>query len=355
MLNKEAMSDNDFESLLNEYDYKFQKGDLVKGVVIGYDPENVIVDIGAKTNAMVPNREAVVDADNDNVKDTLKKGCEYEFLIVRNEDEEGEFILSYKKVALAYNWKELEALKEEDATVTGKVLSSVKGGVLVEVMGVRGFVPSSHLKTRDIQSVIGETLEFKILTMDASQNNFILSNKKVYSDQNEGDKIDLFEKLEVGQIVEGEVVRITDFGAFVDIGGIDGLIPLSQMSWKWVDHPGDILKVNTTIKVEVIGIDPDKHRISLSLKNLEPDPWELARDTIKEGEKIEGVVTRIKHFGAFVEVADGVEALLPTSEINDYQNENSCILSVGDKIITTVIKFNPDDRRVSLSVTNKTE
>ena len=111
MLNKEAMSDNDFESLLNEYDYKFQKGDLVKGVVIGYDPENVIVDIGAKTNAMVPNREAVVDADNDNVKDTLKKGCEYEFLIVRNEDEEGEFILSYKKVALAYNWKELEALK----------------------------------------------------------------------------------------------------------------------------------------------------------------------------------------------------------------------------------------------------
>ena len=222
-------------------------------------------------------------------------------------------------------------------------------------MGVRGFVPSSHLKTRDIQSVIGETLEFKILTMDASQNNFILSNKKVYSDQNEGDKIDLFEKLEVGQIVEGEVVRITDFGAFVDIGGIDGLIPLSQMSWKWVDHPGDILKVNTTIKVEVIGIDPDKHRISLSLKNLEPDPWELARDTIKEGEKIEGVVTRIKHFGAFVEVADGVEALLPTSEINDYQNENSCILSVRDKIITTVIKFNPDDRRVSLSVTNKTE
>ena len=354
MSNKQAISDNDFETLLNEYDYKFQKGDLVKGTVVGYDPDNVIVDIGAKTNALVPNREAVVEA-GDDIKETLKKGEQYEFLIIRDEDEEGEFLLSYKKVALAYNWKELETLKENNETVQGKVLSCVKGGVLVEVMGVRGFVPSSHLRTRDVQSVIGETLEFKILTMDAAQNNFILSNKKVYADQNDNEKNDLFEKLEVGNVVEGEVVRITDFGAFVDIGGIDGLIPLSQMSWKWVDHPGDILKLNSTIKVEIIGIDYDKHRISLSLKNLEPDPWDLARDIIKEGEKIEGVITRIKHFCAFVEIANGVEALLPTSEINDYQNEKSCILSVGDKIVTTVIKFNPDDRRVSLSVANKEE
>lgn len=349
MTNSNTINDSDFEALLADYDYKFKKGDLIKGVVCGYEPDGVTVDIGAKTTAVVPTKEALVDS-NSSLAETLEKGKEYEFLIIKEEDDDGKFILSYKKVALAYNWRELEAKKENDEIVIGKVVSSVKGGVLVEVMGVRGFVPASHLKSRDAQSVIGETLELKILTMDAQQNNFILSNKKAFSEANEEERNNLFQQLEIGQIVEGEVVRITDFGAFVDIGGIDGLIPLSQMSWKWVDHPNDILKVNSTVKVEIIGIDNDKHRISLSLKNLEPDPWSLAKDSIKEGEKIEGTITRIKHFGAFVEVANGVEALLPTSEIIDYQNQHDCILAVGDKITTTVLKFNPDDRRISLSV-----
>ena len=150
--------------------------------------------------------------------------------------------------------------------------------------------------------------------------------------------------------IKGEVVRITDFGAFVNIGSVDGLIPLSQISWKWIDHPSDVLKVNDVIEVEIIGIDYEKQRVSLSLKNLEPDPWIEAKDKIKEGDEIEGVVTRIKHFGAFVEVIDGVEALLPGTDLTEWQNKNNKELKIGDKIKTKILKFNPDDRRISLSI-----
>ena len=344
-----AYTDDEFESLMSQYDYKFQKGDLVKGIVCGYDSEGVIVDIGAKTSAVVPEREARIDVSVP-VKDALEKGQVYEFLIIREEDEEGKFMLSHKKVAMAYAWKELEALKDEDAIVEGTVVSVVKGGVLVEVKGVRGFVPSSHLRAKDTENIVCEKIELKILSLDPAQNNFILSNKKVYSDAQEETKENMFSNLEVGQVVKGEVVRITDFGAFIDIGGMDGLLPLSQMSWRWVDHPSDILKIADTIDVEVIGIDHDKQRVSLSLKNLEADPWIEAKNKIKENDKVEGTITRIKHFGAFVEVFPGVEALLPNNEVVEYQNKNNCILASGDKIKTTIIKFNPDDRRISLSI-----
>ena len=350
-MTEQICTDAEFEALLNNYDYSFQKGDLVKGIVCSYDSTGVIVDIGAKTAAYVPIKEAVVDKDIP-VEETLKKNHEYEFLIIREEDEDGRFMLSYKKVAMAYNWRELEQLKAEDATVEGVIVSSVKGGVLVEVKGVRGFVPSSHLKLKSTEDVVGEKLELKILTMDIQQGNFILSNRKVYSEDKEESKKDLFDTIEIGQIVKGEVVRITDFGAFIDIGGLDALLPLSQISWRWVDHPSDILKVGDVVNVEVIVIDKDKQRISLSLKNLEKDPWLEAKDKIKDGDKIEGTVTTIKQFGACVEVFPGVEALLPNNELIEYQNQNNVILKVGDKIQTTIIKFNPDDRRISLSIKN---
>lgn len=342
-------TDDEFESLISQYDYKFQKGDLVKGLVCGYDSEGVVVDIGSKTSASVPEKEARVDT-SVSVEETLKKGEVYEFLIIKEEDEDGRFVLSHKKVAMAYAWKELEALKETDETVEGTVVSVVKGGVLVEIKGVRGFVPSSHLRAKDTDNIVGQKIELKILSLDPAQNNFILSNKKVYADTQDEAKENMFSNLEVGQVVKGEVVRITDFGAFIDIGGMDGLLPLSQMSWRWVDHPSDVLKIADTINVEIIGIDHDKQRVSLSLKNLEADPWIEAKKQIKEGDKVEGTITRIKHFGAFVEVFAGVEALLPNNEVVEYQNKNGCILAAGDKIKTTIIKFNPDDRRISLSI-----
>lgn len=349
MVTKEKFSDTEFEQLLTQYDYRFKKGDLVKGVVWSYDSEGVIVDIGSKTSAIVPLRETKLDI-SEPVENVLEKGKEYEFLIIKEEDEDGRFVLSRKKVDMAYTWKELEKIKEADEVILGTVAACVKGGILVDILGIRGFVPSSHLKCKESELNVGDKIELKILTLDSQQNNFILSNKKVYTESAEDAKRTVFSQIEVGQVLKGDVVRIADFGAFIDIGGVDGLLPLSQISWRWVDHPADILKVGDKIDVEVIGVDHDKHRVSLSLKNLEADPWIEAEKQISEGDVREGTITRIKHFGAFVEVFPGVEALLPHGELLEYQNTNNCILKVGDKINTMILKFNPTDKRISLSV-----
>ena len=344
-----ASKELDFEELLKQYDYNFQKGDLIKGIVCGYDSQGVMVDIGAKTIAVVPMREA---ADKDeNVETKLEKGNEYEFLIIREEDEDGKFLLSRKKVDLAYSWQELEKAKAADETILGTIVGIVKGGILVEISGVRGFVPSSQLRTKENDLEVGGKIELKILTLDPQQSNFILSNKKVYEDSAVEARKNVFSQIEPGQVVKGDVVRITDFGAFIDLGGIDGLLPLSQLSWRWIDHPTDILKVGDKIDVEVIAVDHDKQRVSLSLKNLEPDPWLEAEKKIKEGDKIEGTITRIKHFGAFVEVFPGVEALLPHSEVVELQNQKDCIIQVEDKVMTYILKFNPTDKRIALTVT----
>ena len=348
-MSKESITDEEFEALLAKYDYGFQKGDLVKGIVCGYDNTGVTVDIGAKTAAFVPIKEAKLD-NNTPIEEVLKKNESYEFLIIKEEDEDGKFLLSYKKVATAYSWRELEDKKAADEVVEGVITGMVKGGVLVEVNGVKGFVPSSHLRVKTTEDMIGSKIELKILSMDAQQNNFILSNKKVYSEDREETRRDTFSKIVIGERIKGEVVRITDFGAFINIGGVDGLLPLSQISWKWIDHPSDILNINDTIEVEIIGIDYDKQRVSLSLKNLEPDPWIAAKEKIHEGDEVEGVITRIKHFGAFVEVIDGVEALLPSSDLAEWQTKNNKTLEVGDKVQTVILKFNPDDRRISLSI-----
>ncbi len=348
-MSKQQYTDTEFEELLKNYDYSFQKGDLVRGIVCSYDSAGVNVDIGAKTAAYVPVKEAVIDKAV-SLEETLKKNEVYEFLIIREEDEDGRFLLSYKKVAMAYSWKELEKLKENDETVEGTIVSSVRGGLLVDVKGVRGFVPSSQLKAKSTENNTGDVIPLKILTMDIQQGNFILSNRLAFNDDKDNGKKNIFENIEAGQIVNGEVVRITDFGAFVDIGGIDALLPLSQISWRWVDHPSDVLKVGDNIKAEVIVVDNEKQRVSLSLKNLEKDPWIEAKSKIQDGAKIEGEITRIKHFGAFVEVFPGVEALLPNNELIEYQNKKNVILRAGDKIQTTIIKFNPEDRRISLSI-----
>ena len=338
----------DFEELLKQYDYNFQKGNLVKGTVCTYDSSGALVDIGAKTLALVPNREA---ADKDEkIEEKLKKGEEYEFLIIREEDEDGVFLLSKKKVDFAYAWKELEKAKEEDATILGTISSIVKGGIMVDISGVKGFIPTSQLKEKESELIVGNKIELKILTLDTQQNNFILSSRKVVEDNALEARKVVFSQIEAGQIVKGDVVRITDFGAFIDIGGIDGLLPLSQLSWRWVEHPSDILKVGDKIDVEVISVDHDKQRVSLSLKNLEPDPWLEAEKTLKEGEKVEGKITRLKHFGAFVEVFPGVEALLPHNEVAEYQNNEGKILQINDKIETYIIRFNPADKRISLSI-----
>ncbi len=345
----EKYSDEDFESLLSKYDYKFKRGDIVRGVVCAYESDGALVDIGSKSTAFVPSYEVSSDR-KARVEDVLEKNTEYEFLIVQDCDENGRFTISYKKVALAHTWAELEKIKEADETIAVVVSQVVKGGLIVDVSGVQGFIPQGQLSARGTVSNVGDKIDVKILTLDKAQNNLILSNKKVYETNMAETRKNVFSQVEVGQIVKGEVVRITDFGAFVNVGGVDCLLPLSQISWKWVEHPTDLLNVGQEINVEIIDIDHNKQRISLSLKNTEPDPWIKAEEELKEGDIKEGVITRIKPFGAFVEVLPGVEALLPQSALAAYQNKKNCILEAGAKIDTKIVKFNPKDKRIALGL-----
>ncbi len=345
----EKYSDEDFESLLVKYDYKFKRGDIVKGVVCAYESDGAIVDIGSKCAAFVPSYEVSSDK-KAKVEDVLEKNTEYEFLITNDCDENGKFNLSYKKVHLAHTWAELAKIKEADETIAVTITQVVKGGLIVDVSGVQGFVPQGQLCARETVCCVGDKIDVKILTLDKVQNNLILSNRKVFETNMAETRKNVFSQIEVGQIVKGEVVRITDFGAFVNIGGVDCLLPLSQISWKWVEHPTDLLKVGQEINVEIIDVDHDKQRISLSLKNTEPDPWIEAAKELKEGDVKEGVVTRVKNFGAFIEVLPGVEALLPQSSLAELQNSKKIIIKVGDKIDTKIIKFNPQDKRISLGL-----
>ena len=345
----EQYSDVDFESLLEKYDYKFKRGDIVRGVVCAYESDGAIVDIGSKSTAFVPSYEVSSDR-KAKVEDVLEKNTEYEFLITQDCDENGKFILSYKKVHLAHTWAELEKIKEADETISVAVAQTVKGGVVVDINGVQGFIPQGQLCARETICNVGDKIDVKILTLDKAQNNLILSNRKVFETNMAETRKNVFAQIEVGQIVKGEVVRITDFGAFVNIGGVDCLLPLSQISWKWVEHPTDLLKVGQEINVEIIDVDHDKQRISLSLKNTEPDPWIKAEEELKEGDIKDGIVTRIKGFGAFVEVLPGVEALLPQSALVELQNTSNTIVKAGDTISTKIIKFNPKDKRISLGL-----
>lgn len=342
-------ADMDFEALLKQYDYTFKKGDIVKGTVCSYDTTGVSVDIGAKNIAIVPLYEVSAQRGT-SPEEVLKKGEEYEFLITQDADDDGRFVLSYKRVHMAYIWLELEKAKQSDETIAAPVIQVVKGGVIVDISGLQGFVPQGQIYTGNPPVKVGDKLELKILTVDKKQNNLILSNKKVYESSIEESRKNVLSQVEVGQIVKGEVVRLTDFGVFVNVGGLDCLLPLSQLSWKWVEHPSDLLSVGQVIDAEIIDIDTKKNRISLSLKNLEPDPWENAAKEFQEGMVTDGLVTRIKNFGAFVEVKKGVEALLPQNCLEAYQKNTGKELKTGDSIKVKIIKFNSKDRRISLDL-----
>ena len=265
-------SDEDFEALLSKYDYKFKRGDIVKGVVCAYESDGAIVDIGSKSAAFVPPYEVSADRKN-RVEDVLEKNTEYEFLITQDCDENGRFILSYKKVSAAHTWAELEKIKEADETIAAVVTQIVKGGIIVDISGVQGFIPQGQLCARETVCNAGDRIEVKILTLDRAQNNLILSNKKVYDDTVVEARKNVFSQIEPGQVVKGDVVRITDFGAFIDIGGVDGLAHISDLSWERVKQPFDVLKVGDEIDVYVKNVDPDSKRISLSVKETLRDPW----------------------------------------------------------------------------------
>jgi len=339
---------SEFERLLQQYDYSFKRGEIVHGTVVAIEPNGALVDIGAKTAALLPNKE--LSQPYATAQSVLKAGEEHDFYILYEEDADGQLTLSLRRVQTAQNWNKLEEMMNGDVVVQCKVTAVVKGGLLVDILGLRGFIPSSHLRVRQpLDELMGTELPAKIINLDRQRNNIILSHRKMVAEQMAEQRKGLFSKLHEGALVEGEVVRLTDFGAFVDLGGVDGLLPLSQMSWRWVEHPSDILNIGDVIQVEVIGIDHDKQRVSLSIKGQHADPWTEVTKELALGHSVEGTITRMKHFGAFVEVYPGVEALLPSKDIAEHEHRTGTKLEPGQVIKTYIVKFSPEERRISLS------
>ncbi len=341
------ISDIEFEQLIEKYNYSYKPKEIVKGRVVGYDGNYVLVDIHTKTAAKCPLGEVLISKEQD-IKDILKLNEEYDFVINTPEDEDGVFYLSHRKVMLVNNLEKLEEKFKNDEIVIGSIISIVKGGVCVNVMGIKGFVPSSQLKIE--QAKIGQELELKILALDMNKSNFVLSNKKVYQESIENVKKEIIDTVELNMVVKGRVVRITDFGAFVDIGGLDALLPLSQISWSWIDNPSDVLELNEKIDVEIIAIDKEKQRISLSLKSLEQNPWIEAKDNLEPDKIIKGKVVRIKPFGAFVEVYPKVEGLLNKHQLQEYKKKNNRDLAEQDIIDVIIKKFDIDNQKINLDL-----
>ncbi|MBI1858726.1 MAG: S1 RNA-binding domain-containing protein [Candidatus Melainabacteria bacterium] len=346
----------EFERLFKDgkYNSTFEPGSLVKGSIVHLEKDGAYVDIKGKSEAFVPLKELAGNIRRTKAEDHVALGQEFEFYILKEETDENPVILSLKRVNLVQGWIKLEESKQANETIKGKVASLVKGGIIVELFGIRGFVPTSQLRLKGNEQIIpSETsLPVKILELDQRKNKLILSHKLAVQEE----KADLREKtmqnLELGQIVEGEVVRVTDFGAFIDLGGIDGLLPISEFSWQRINHPQDVLSVGQKVELKVLKIDRDTNRISLSLKRMQNDPWNELEGKIQENQTIKGTVSKIANFGAFIEVHPGVEGLLPKAEITA-ENENPRVedyLSVGQEIEALVKRFAPEEHRLSLSL-----
>lgn len=341
------ISDEEFLQLVEKYNVNFKKGDVINGLISGYDGDNALVDIGAKTSAICPKQEIITSKDED-AKEILKIGESYDFIINYPQDEDGIYYLSYKKVALKQNIEILNEKFKNNETLLGKISNLTKGGIMVNVMGLKGFMPLSQIKIDNYK--VGDELELKIIAFDLEQNNFILSNKKVYEEEILTAKKETLQKVELNMVVKGKVVRLTDFGAFVDVGGIDGLLPLSQISWSWIDKPSDVLSLGDVIDVEIIGIDKEKQRISLSLKTLEENPWLEAAQVLQKDSVVKGRITAIKTFGIFVEVYPKVEGLVGKAEFKEFLQKQETQLKVDDEIEVLIKSFDADNQKIVLKV-----
>lgn len=345
---------SEFEKLLSKTanNKSFDVGQIIKGTILQMEKDGALVDIGFKAEAFLPFREVTNRDDDQKAEDIIEAGKEYELYVLKDASEKNPLLVSYKRVAQARGWVKLEELKNDNALISGDVISQVKGGLIVEAYGVRGFIPASQLRIKGDGAAKGSTLEFKILELDKRKGKLICSQKVAIEEE----KADLREKamveLEIGQVISGEVVRVAEFGAFIDIGGIDGLLPVSEISWQRINHPKEVLSPGEQISVKVLKIDKSTKKISLSLKRLQPDPWTEIDGKFAEGQIVGGKVVKLAGFGAFVEIYPGVEALLPTSEITNAEEDPSPdkYLTPGDEVEVIIKKFSPYERRISLSM-----
>jgi len=330
----------------------FKEGDILEGTVVKIDRDEVLLDIGYKSEGVIPTKELSIrhDVDPDQV---VKVGDEVEALVLQKEDKEGRLILSKKRAQYERAWGRIEEVMQSGGTIKGPVIEVVKGGLILDI-GLRGFLPASLVdlrRVRDLHPFVGTELEAKIIELDRNRNNVVLSRRAFLEEsQSEGRK-KFLESLQKGERRKGTVSSIVNFGAFVDLGGVDGLVHVSELSWKHVDHPSEVVQVGQEVEVEVLDVDLDRERVSLSLKATQEDPWKEFERKYSAGEIIDGQVTKLVPFGAFVRVAAGIEGLVHISEISEQHIETpESVLSVGDEVRVKVIEVDVPRRRISLSM-----
>jgi small subunit ribosomal protein S1 len=330
----------------------FKDGDIVEGDVVKIDRDEVLLDIGYKSEGVIPAKELSIRHD---VKpaEVVQVGEHLEALVLQKEDKEGRLILSKKRAQYERAWGRIEDVMRSGQTIKGPVIEVVKGGLILDI-GLRGFLPASLVdlrRVRDLQQFVGQELEAKIIELDRNRNNVVLSRRAFLEEsQSEGRKTFL-QNLKKGERRKGTVSSIVNFGAFVDLGGVDGLVHVSELSWKHVDHPQEVVSVGQEVDVEVLDVDLERERVSLSLKATQEDPWKEFERTSQAGAVITGTVTKLVPFGAFVRVAQGIEGLVHISEIsNEHVDAPESVLSVGQEVQVKVIDVDVARRRVSLSM-----
>lgn len=326
---------------------------VVTGKVVQIGTDEVLVDIGYKSEGRIPLNEMGLKP-NQEPKDAFTFEQEVDVWVLKVDDAEGNVVLSKRRADAQKAWAQLEQLHAEGKPITAEVTQVVKGGLLVD-LGVRGFIPASHISRNyvdDLEKYVGQTLEFKIIELDRQKNNVVLSRKELLEEEYQKAKEEIFNTLEENAIVDGVVRRITDFGAFVDIGGgVEGLLHVSEMAHSRVKHPSDVVSEGDKIKVMVLGIDKESERISLGLKQTLPDPWDTIEERYQVGDKVKGVVTRTVDFGAFFKLEDGVEGLIHISQLSHrHVAKTEDVVSAGDEVEAKIISLDPEAKRIGLSI-----
>jgi small subunit ribosomal protein S1 len=330
----------------------FEEGEVVSGRVVRIDNDEVLVDIGYKSEGVIPSNELSIRKSVD-PHDEVELGEEVDALVLTKEDQDGRLIMSKKRARFEKAWRRIEAAAESGDPVEGTVIEVVKGGLIID-LGVRGFLPASLVDIRRVPNLdeyMGTKIETKVIELNRSRNNVVLSRRAVLEEERKEQRQEILDQLQPGMIVEGQISNIVDFGAFVDLNGIDGLIHISELSWSHVNHPSEILNIGDTVQVKVLDIDRDRQRISLGLKQTQEDPWQRVVDTYNVGDELEGTVTKVVTFGAFVEILDGVEGLVHISELANHHVENPReVVQPGDDVKVKILEIETERRRLSLSV-----
>jgi small subunit ribosomal protein S1 len=334
-----------------------EDGQLVTGTVVKVDRDEVLLDIGYKSEGVIPNRELSIRNEVD-PSEVVSIGEEVEALVLQKEDKEGRLILSKKRAQYERAWGKIEEIKDSEGVVVGPVIEVVKGGLIIDI-GLRGFLPASLVelrRVRDLQPYVGKTLEAKIIELDKNRNNVVLSRRAWLEETQKEQREDFLANLKPGERRSGVVSSVVNFGAFVDLGGMDGLIHVSELSWKHVDHPGSVVAVGDEVQVEVLEVDLDRERISLSLKATQQDPWQEFASNHQVGELVYGRVTKLVPFGAFIQVGDGIEGLVHISEMSAHHVDlPEQVVTPGEELWVKIIDLDLERRRISLSIKQAAE